>query len=397
MKLKRIPTYLVMLAVLTACGSDEPKPEDNPRTEEINPAEVTRTVVVYAVNRSSLSPDFTDDFAEMTAALQNMDLGRYQLLVYHSERDGSCGLYRSVREERSRKVVFELLRSYDSSRLSTDPRRIGEVIDYALSVYPDSDYDLVFWGHGMSWYPYFSSHEVYDAPTSYSYGGEYSGPGSQQTDWTEIDELADAVPDRKFDTIWFDCCYMSGIEVIYQFRDKCSTFVGYPTEVWQYGLPYDRVLPYIMSDRHDVVGAARTFYDYYTSTGDPVTVAVTDMSAVGKVADVSRAIFASGDVRPSRGNLLNYSRSTYAPFYDLRQYLAETAVVNGRDNLVGELDAAMGAMVTYHAESSKNFNQRPWDVRNISGVSTHACTGSDSPQEKYYRTLDWYRTVMGGE
>ena len=77
MKLKRILTYLVMLAVLTACGSDEPKPEDNPRTEEINAAEVTRTVVVYAVNRSSLSPDFTDDFAEMTAALQNMDLGRY--------------------------------------------------------------------------------------------------------------------------------------------------------------------------------------------------------------------------------------------------------------------------------------------------------------------------------
>lgn len=388
--MKRILLYITMAAMLASCGDDSP---EAPGREEIVPENVTRTVLVYAVNQSSLRYDFNDDRAEMLEALKDIDLTRHQLLVYNADSEGSCALYRSVRDLKNNTVTLEPVTNYDGSRLSTDPRRIGEVVDDALSLYPESEYDLVFWGHGMSWYPYFTGHEVHDTPSLYSYGGEYVEPGSTQTDWTEIDELADAVPSGRFDTIWFDCCYMSGIEVIYQFRDKCSTFVGYPTEVWQYGLPYDRVLPYLLNDRHDVTGAARAFYSYYAASSDPVTVAVTDMAAVERVADVSSRIIASGDRRPSRGSLLNYSRSSYAPFYDFRQFMTETARANGRDDLAAEFSTAMESMVTWHAETDKNFNLRPWNTENISGVSTHYYTGSQTQQEQYYTTLDWFKRV----
>lgn len=384
--------YMLLAGLLASCGFDDP---DNPDIgkEEIDADDVTRTVLVYAVNRSSLKYDFNDDRGEMLRGLENLDLRKHQLLLYYAESDGSCSLYRGVRQLADGSVSLDKIKSFDDSRLSTDPKRIEEVMDYALTVYPNSAYDLVLWGHGMSWFPYFTDHIVYDSPTQYAYGGEYNGSGPSQTDWTEIDELANAIPDHRFDTIWFDCCYMSGIEVIYQFRNKCKTFVGYPTEVWQYGLPYDLVLPYLMSDAHDVVGAAAEFYRYYSVTADPVTVAVCDMAAVENVAEASSHIMAAGQRRPSRQTLLNYSRTSGAPFYDFRQLMTETAIANDREDLAAVFRGSLEAMVLYHAESDRNFNKRPWDTSKISGVSVHLYTGADTSAEAYYRTLDWFRRV----
>lgn len=125
----------------------------------------------------------------------------------------------------------------------------------------------------------------------YGYGGE------SNRDYINVDELADAIPDSRFETIWFDCCYMAGIEVIYQFRNKCRTFVGYPTEVWLEGMPYDMTLPFLMKTVPDITGAARTFFDYYNEVRDPVTVTVVDMSKLEPVADAAKAVYASGSVR----------------------------------------------------------------------------------------------------
>lgn len=70
-----------------------------------------------------------------------------------------------------------------------------------------------------------------------------------------------------------------------------------------------------------------------------------------------------------------------------------TSSLNGAEPLGRRLDEAMKSMVIYHAESDKNFFGRPWDVSAVSGISTHYYKGTDSVDEAYYRTLDWYRRV----
>ncbi len=373
--------------MLAGCSNEElPGNDTEPEAEDVR-----RAVLVYAVNRSSLSADFIQDSQEMLEAMRLVDNDKYQLLVFKTDSESQCGLYRAAKNS-SGDYGFKLIKSFPRDVTSTHPDRIEEVAEYALNMYPAASYDLVFWGHGMSWTPYFTNHNVAGTPMQHSYGGEYN-PDSSSLDWTEIDELADALPDNKFDTVWFDCCYMSGIEVIYEFRDKCSTFVGYPTEVWQYGLAYDRVLPYLMRENPDVVGAARAFYDYYEETKSPVTVAVINMSALENVAEVAREIVHSGPDRPEEDVLLNYSRSANSPFYDFTQFFSLTATLNGRNDLAGSLKQAMRTMVTFHAESDNNFYDRPWDVSSISGVSTHYFKNSDLIEESYYRTLDWYARI----
>lgn len=383
--------FAFSLLLLAGCGHDGVEP-DPPGPVLPDPENVDRVVVVYAVNRSSLVYDFEDDSAEMMRAMERLNDGSVQLLVYKTTSASESGLY-IVSRDKDGNCFFDPVKTYVRDVTSTHPDRIKEVLADALSIFPDTAYDLIFWGHGTSWRPYFSDHAVVDPPLLYGYGGEYGQTGNTQTAWTDIDELADAVPDGIFDTIWFDCCYMTGIEVIYQFRDKCSMFVGYPSEVWDKGLPYDEVLPYLFSKDHDITGAAGAFFDFYARRNQPVTVAVIDMTRIEELADAVSSVIASGSLRPQVSDLLNYSRTKSSPFYDFSQFFRQTAILNGAQELACDIESAVKKVVIYHAASENDFNGRPWDSASISGMSTHFYTGTDSRDESYYRTLDWYKRV----
>lgn len=391
--MRRLLNFLSVLSLLLSagCGNDGEEP-GNSGFLFPDPENVSRVVVVYAVNRSSLVYDFDDDSEEMLRAMSAVDTDSNQLLVYKTDSATETGLYRVVKDA-AEGCRFEIVRSYRRDETSTHPDRMREVLDDALGLFPNAAYDLIFWGHGTSWRPYFSDHAVVEPPVLYGYGGEYSQTGGSQTDWTDLDELAGAVPDGRFETIWFDCCYMTGIEVVYQFRDKCSTFVGYPSEVWDKGMQYDEVLPYLFAESPDITGAAKTFYGFYAERNQPVTVAVIDMAGIEDLADVAASVISSGNLRPLTTGLLDYSRTKSSPFYDFQQFFRLVAELNGAPELADDLAEAVAKTVVYHAASDKDFNGRPWDSSSVSGLSTHFYRGTDTRDESYYRTLDWYKRV----
>lgn len=383
--ISKVLIFTISLLVTFSCNKDEPG------HKEENPDDLRRVILVYAVNKNNLAYDFKNDSREMLEAMKNVDLSKYQLLVFRTNSDSDCGLYR-VSRPKGGEAEFTLVKSYPRDVPATDPDRIREVIDEALSLYKNAAYDLILWGHGMSWKPYFTNHTIVTPPMSYGYGGEYN-PSNSNTDWTEIDELANAIPDHTFNTIWFDCCYMTGIEVIYQFRNKCTTFVGYPTEVYSDGMPYEIVLPYLISETPDVTGAAQDFFNSFNDKGYPVTVAVVDMRNIEPVASTCREIVVAGDLRPESKNLINYSRTYSSPFYDFREFFEETANLNNRSDLAGRLRDDVSRAVVYSAAADKDFNLHTWDPERISGLSTHYYKGSSSADEEYYRSLDWFVRV----
>ncbi len=182
-------------------------------------------------------------------------------------------------------------------------------------------------------------------------------------------ELAAAIPSGRFDTIWFDCCYMSSIEILYEFREKCRWFVGYPTEVWQYGLPYDQILPmmYRVDPRRE--DAARLFFDYYNNSGEPVTVAVSDMSKIESVAEAGARIFALGKETPSVMPAVNYSVTRRIPTMTSSAIARHWQQNRGRSDLAAALDDALSAMVTYYDRSPVDFRNRPWDTEKVRCIS----------------------------
>lgn len=389
-------SLIIIISLLTVllAGCKHSKSEPEPEPQPVNPDGVT---IVYAINKSSLSGNFMQDTAEMKAAMVSVDMSRQRLLVYLTESASKTALYELQQIGKKKVLTWRKVKEYDRQQTSTAPAVMKQVISDALSVYPDAEHTLVFWGHGSAWTPGFSDHETRaDAPAQYSYGGEYGKNNEWQ--WTEITDIANAIPDGAFRTIWFDCCYMSSIEVAYQLRHKTDMYVAYPTEVWEYGLNYDGVLPFIMRENQDLIGAAGKFYSYYNNINDAVTVSVMDMSEIEGVAKATRALMrqypdnldkvqgVSDYRRRSRNNPDGYG------YYDMLQLLK----LKDQGELWQGVQDSMNRFVIYHAESSKDFNNRQWVQTPLCGVSMHSLGEYDQKEvdhEPFYRTLDWYKAV----
>ncbi len=384
-------SLIIIISLLTVllAGCKHSKSEPEPEPQPVNPDGVT---IVYAINKSSLSGNFMQDTAEMKAAMVNVDMSRQRLLVYLTESTSKTGLYELQQIGKKKVLAWRKVKEYDRRQTSTAPAVMKQVISDALSVYPDAEHTLVFWGHGSAWTPGFSDHETRaDAPAQYSYGGEYGKNNEWQ--WTEITDIANAIPDGAFRTIWFDCCYMSSIEVAYQLRHKTDMYVAYPTEVWEYGLNYDGVLPFIMRENQDLTGAAAKFYSYYNDKNDAVTVSVMDMSKIEAVAEATRALMQQyPDEIGKVTGVVNYRRGGTYGYYDMMQLLK----LKDQGELWQGVQDSMNRFVVYHAESSRDFNNRQWVQTPLCGVSMHSLGEYDQKEvdhEPFYRTLDWYKAV----
>lgn len=375
---------------LTSCGNDEPLPPDpivDPEPEP-EPEGRHRTILVYAVASNNLVEDFNSDSAEMLDGMSGLDNDDYSLVVYRVLRNGKVDLL-EAQDGVDGKKEFVSIKSYANDVLSTDPKRLQEVIADVTELRPAQAYCLVFWAHGSSWEPGNNEH-VADVPTLYAYGGDQS---TGVTDWMNIDEMASAIPDGRFDFIWFDNCFMSSIEVMYQLRDKADYIVAYPTEIYSPGMPYHATLPFLMQPEPDLVNAAKETFDSYDLFSYACTVAVVDMSKIEAVADATAKAYDNFSLIDTKG-LQTYSRLSYGPYFDFGQ-LTKRLGENSATFSATEFDAAMADFVIYKACSAKNFSGNKIDKDNYSGISAHAYKVYPK-NDDYFRTLDWYARVCPG-
>ncbi|MDE5875976.1 MAG: hypothetical protein K2H47_00495 [Muribaculaceae bacterium] len=396
---------VLFVGLLTSCShSDEPEPINSTKKAK-------RTVVVYAIASNNLWSDFRSDRAEMLRGLENTNLDASRLLVYwvspthglyEGDKDPATGnpyppaLYEVKRDKATGDLGFVTLKTYSRSVYSTDPKRMSDVIADAIAVAPAEHYGLVLWSHGLGWLPASHRSRSSDSNTRggnilYSFGYDEELNGIDEMD---IDELAAAIPNNVFDYIWFDACYMTGIETVYQLRHKCETLVGYPTEIWSGGMPYDIVIETLMSENPDLIAAANKVFDHYALAGWPATASVISMAGLEQLADAVKNIYEQGITLTSNEveQMQYYSRNTKYPFYDLGQYALKLAE-KLPEEYSAALKVALDKSVIYKAITPLSFDRRPFNQEVYSGLSTHIWRGDNSEAEKFYSTLDWYKRV----
>lgn len=396
---------VLFMGLLTSCGhSDDPDPVNKTKKAK-------RTVIVYAIASNNLWSDFRSDRAEMLRGLENTDLDMSRLLVYwvspihglyESDRDPVTGnpyppsLYELKRDKVTGELGFVTLKTYSRSVYSTDPQRMRDVIADAMATAPSERYGLILWSHGLGWLPATHRSRSSESDTrggtilhSFGYDEELNG-----IDEMNIDELAAAIPDNVFDYIWFDACYMTGIETVYQLRHKCETLVGYPTEIWSGGMPYDIVIETLMAEKPDLITAADKVFDHYASAGWPATASVISMAGLEQLADAVKDVYAQGLMLTESEikQIQYYSRNTKYPFYDLGQYVLKLAE-NVPEEYGTALKSALDKTVIYKAITPLSFDRRPFNQEVYSGLSTHIWQNDNSDAEKFYTTLDWYQRV----
>lgn len=370
---------LVLCLLLAGCGHDEPDAPAQP---------ARRTILVYMIASNSLGNNQRDqqDLAEMDAAVAQGTLDGCRLLVYRVGPGDEAPQLFEVRQGRAGEAVHETLVTYDAAQqASVTVERMSRVIADALREAPAADYGLVLWSHATGWAPALTTQPAGAAAPRRVFGEDNGAT-------MPLHELAQAIPAGTFSWIYADVCYMGGIEVAYQLRDRCRWFAGYATEIPARGMPYDLTLPLLCAPEADLVGACRATYEHYNAlTGQERTFTgvVVDCSQLAALAALCRDIHAAG-ITPDLARVQCYNLRASRFLYDFLQYTQ--ACCSGDDQLQ-QLHDLYNKVAVYRAATPWVFNRFVIDTARFSGLSTYAMGTSPGLNQDYYLTLDWYRDV----
>lgn len=366
-----IKYLLIFCYVLAGCHKDGPEP--------VRWAD--RTVLVYMVAENSLNGWTTQNLDRMLKTFQ----GEGNLLVYIDSYDGDPRLVKLVMNDNGI-ASAETVKTYQE-RNSASPDILKQTINEVCVEYPASSYGLVLWSHGTGWLPSTSKSRAF---------------GQDGNNWMELNGLASALPDDRFDFIMFDACYMGAVEVAYALRNKTKYLISSPTEIWEDGFPYDEVVGDWWGGEEGYREVCRKYYDFYNSRSgiyQSGTISLVKTESMDALAEATRVILEgkeeqianldrSAVQRIDRTGSLNWSEILY-DFDDYISHLSPTA---------GQYDAfsrEFAKVVLYEAHTSSYGNQIFY--QKFSGLSSYIPQSKQTWLNTFYADLEWTKTVYGDQ
>lgn len=372
---------------MTSCLHDDNDEPDIP-VEPENPL-TGRTVLVYMLaSKNGLGASFPNDYdmqdiREMCEAAAAGDINDGHLLVFHSASNGN-----QVLKEITRDGTVDTLKIYDSAIRPQTSQRMSEVLDDMKVWAPASDYGLILWGHGTGWIEDGITEETESTYQTYSYGSE------QNNKWKmNITSLANVLENRDLSFIYFDCCYMASVEVIYQLRNAAPRIVAYPTEVLGWGMPYDLNVKHFFAKEAELIEAATGTFDYYAQQSSPVyrmcTVSVFNTAGMERLAAATRAIYQNNTTGvPENYSPQSYTLSRNNYYCDFGGYVN---ALKSEDKQLAEFKAALAEVVELELATEKIWNQLP--ISEHSGFSTFIMDSDADMSKMNYSRLDWFNDV----
>ncbi|MCM1449955.1 MAG: clostripain-related cysteine peptidase, partial [Clostridiales bacterium] len=260
---------------------------------------------------------------------------------------------------------------------------------------PATKYGIMFWGHGTG----YVQNGIEDTPSisTKSYGGE-SIAGKNY--WMNTTTMASILKGQNFDWIYFDCCFMMGVEVVYELRDVTDCIIGSATEIPADGTRYDLILKHLAPSNSNTEAAAKSTFDYYDSLSGmyrTCTMSVVKTNSVAQLADVMKRVYAYGPVTlpdyiPQQFQTPSDHKANNWSYYDLKHYAL--AVAGDNLQLCTEIENAFSNTVTAAYATPKLWNEVA--LLNHSGLSTLIIESDDDPQLDTfdYRELSWWTDVV---
>lgn len=387
MKLLRTIIPAVSVAMLLNACSDDKQPDLDPIPAE-DP--VSRTILVYmAANNSLGSPNNSyrnqADIQEMITAASTQGFNGGRVIVYHHAYKAAHPVLLEITPDGAIGLKY-----YDTATSSVDAARMTEVISDTRKVAPADEYGLILWSHGSGWL----EDGMESKTTAYSFGEdrEWLSDINYRKSTMNVTTLADIIGnDRPFAFIYFDCCYMSGIEVAYELRNATDYIIASATELPADGMRYDLNLPLLFKTQPDIVGAAKTTFEQYDvlSGGERTcTMSVIKCDALDGLAEYTRDIYSSVTPVKSVQGIQTFKTTTPYYYYDMEQYIE---ALSPAPDLLENWEKALADVVVYKANTPSLWGY--WPVTRHCGLSTYPLTSPNSATTKGYDRFEWYADV----
>lgn len=370
MKIRYFIYGLFLLIGIAACSDDKNEPELPSK----------RTVLVYMAADNNLSSFGYSNIEAMVKGAKGSALNGGNLLVYFDPKNAEPQLLQ-IKTQKDGSVIKEVIKDYPNQN-SASSQVMRQVINDVIQNkrFEAESYGLMLWSHGTAWLPY-------------NWNIQLRSFGQDGSDWMEIPELEEALPDNVFDFIIFDACYMASMEVVYDLRKKANYFIGSPTEVLANGFPYSLILEPMFRNTADLVAVCDKFFNYYdqqTGVGRSATVSLVSTKELEALRTVTRGILKNREeevlAMPVTGiQPMDYLSLKARMLYDFDDFIKNTA----SEEQYADFETALNKAVIYKKATPKATyglgGGSTLEMKRFSGLSIYI------PQEKQVELNDWYR------
>lgn len=369
-------TICLVLFLFSSCGNKK-------GTEPEIPNDAKRTILIYMVANNSLSGCDLNDISDIEEVIAKSGTNDCRLLVYWvSNSEKYPKLIEIIQQNKKPKHV--LLKTYDNSIKSISVERMSKVYQDMKTLAPAHDYGLILWSHASGWA---SSLTARSGSLSLQDFGDDNGSTMP------IDELAKAIPDNTFSFIYTDACYLAGIEVVYELRNKTKYFIGSASELPLEGMDYINNMPIFFADSLDLKQCCKNTFNQYnklSGSARTCTISLTDCTKLDELAILCKSIHANDFEISNINEIQKYKRDEPYLFYDFAQYTKLLAT----EEQQAQFDSLMEQVVIYKAATPYIFNY--FAIKTYSGLSTYilGTSQSTSVNETYYKKLSWYNDVI---
>ena len=398
--MKRSCLYIIILlqGLLLLPGCSRSLVEDNEPTPK---PLARRTVIVYMVADNQPYLPVQQDTTEMVAA-KNLIPEDVNFVLYLDDR-----LHHPTIYELSAKGGMKLCRQYADELSTTDSLVMLNALRDIQRYFPAQHYGLTLWSHATGWAPERNS------ARQKTFGKDQT-PGSTTTQKMEMEipVLRDVLAQMpKFDYIFFDACFMQGIEVAYELRNVTDWIVGSPAEIPGPGAPYQRLIQALCNG--DAKGIAEGYaggypgkYNGYYYPG--VLLSCIDCSKLENLAKLTGQYikpFYMERNEPLTEGFQSYCDITIGKFtyqFDMRTTMCRLLTAEDYQTWMTAFDQAVP--YRYFPEDRQWFAQHCrygiiWDTECYGGVSMFV------PMEKYdaygwnddFRHTSWYAAAGWAE
>lgn len=389
---RKILTYLCAIAVTAsscnAAGDCDPCPD------------VERVLIVYIAADNNLS-------GYEQEKIQALRDGWTQ-----NENDRII-VYRDCRIDEPRLIEISNLAPDDPPREiasyptenSANPETLARVINDVKNLYPADSYGLIVFSHASGWLPKGVYNEfaagripksAVEIPQDAADSRSVTMDGDNEM---TLEEFASAIPDGAFDYIVLETCFMAGIEVAYELRNKTPYILASAAEIVDPGFApaYPSAIGALFDKNLTEFGEMAFAHVMEYADNDPrksSTLAVIRTSKLDALAS-----FVAANCNPARtvdiSEIQRFDRLNVATlFFDFEDYYGRLL---DTDHQRAELARLIGECVVWKAATPSFMTQAQsyngFTIRNHSGLTTYI------PQNPYpglnveYRNLEWGKAM----
>ena len=393
-------TVAIVLGLLSSC---------KPETEYIFLQKHPRAHVMMCFGFNNLSSSLAEDIRDLekgfipgSAPLENY-LFVFSHLVESSYSTPSSPKLQRIYLGPDGNPMKETLLEMEPGTISNRAECIREVLEFLKEKYPEIEsFGVLMSSHGTGWTPpgycttgykndgnsdviewrrsafpetYLSGEYLYEPlPGVKSMGYTITGVYPTVAYETDIREIADLLP-FKLDYIIFDACFMGGVEVACEFRDKCNFVVASQTEILSDGMDYTTMISDLLEgNRADLVSLATNYFNHYNlSIGSKrsATISVVDCSKLGTLAAVCRNLFRNYDISKDNVDASKLQKYFYytnhAWFYDLYSIVQ---AAGASETELSDLQWALDECILYKA-ATPTFALYGFPIDTHSGLSMY--------------------------